>query len=235
MVIVSFFCTVLPPGLHYTYLLRIIFFWVKIILNLRSLTTKPSGGYWPSAGWLVQLSCAWDEKSQTADQSLIRIVVPDPEPIKGIFLENSQSTIAATDPNGPNVSRFLESKGRMTRISLPQSIRQLGPCLDLRREDNIGVPKIRSCRWLYQEAWSFPRLYPRGLASTRNSEVPHSENPARSPCPILPNGPFGIPRAKRETRPALFQEEPWPALLSFWRLLPYHFYDLKFRSKNQYL
>jgi len=110
------------------------------------LTLEIGGGCWPSAGLLVQLSCAWDEKSQTADQSLIRIVVPDPEPVKGIFLENSQSTIAATDPNGPNVSRFFESKGRMTGISLPQSIRQLGLCLDLRREDSIGVPKIRSCR-----------------------------------------------------------------------------------------
>jgi hypothetical protein len=61
----------------------------------------------------------WEEKSQTADQSLVRIVVSNPEPIKGIILENCQSTIAAPDPNGPNISRFLESKGGVTRISLP--------------------------------------------------------------------------------------------------------------------
>jgi len=60
-----------------------------------------------------------EEKSQTADQFLVRIVVSNPEPIKGIFLKNCQSTIAAPDPNGPNVSGFLESKEGVTGISPP--------------------------------------------------------------------------------------------------------------------
>lgn len=106
-----------------------------------------------------------DEKSRTADQSLIRIVVSYPEPVKGVFLEKSQSTVTTPNSNRPDVSGFLESKGRMAWVSPPQSIRQLGSCLDLWREGSVRGPKVRSCRGLHQAAWSFQRLYPYGLDS----------------------------------------------------------------------
>jgi hypothetical protein len=58
-------------------------------------------------------------KSHTADQPLVTIVVPNPEPVEGIVFKNRQSAIAASDSDGPRVSNLFEPERWVTRLSQP--------------------------------------------------------------------------------------------------------------------
>src|SRR5260370_41774324 len=73
-------------------------------------------------------------------------MVADPEPQKSVGAFQSESTIAQSDPRGPDFlsvgfSHFLELKRRILRITFEQSELLVGAILYLRRESLIGSPE----------------------------------------------------------------------------------------------
>jgi hypothetical protein len=68
----------------------------------------------------------------------------DPDPVEGISLKESHSSVAGPDSHGPSVAYFLETKGGVARIISPQAESNSCPLLYLGRQGREGRPEIRS-------------------------------------------------------------------------------------------
>ena len=69
-------------------------------------------------GWHLILLLGWHAKALLPEESVVLVVIADPEPDEIVALLNSQSSVAPTNPRRPKFADLLEVERRMLAVSL---------------------------------------------------------------------------------------------------------------------
>ncbi len=84
----------------------------------------------------------WHAKA-LPEESVVLVVIADPEPDEIVALLNSQNSVAPTNPRRPEFADLLEVERRMLAVSLEKLEVLVGECLDGFRKGFIEPPEPR--------------------------------------------------------------------------------------------